>query len=238
MDDMRSCLNHALDTGAITAHPFDDLPKKKRRLKTPDEERARYLGQRDELEDISDEHGKKTGERARLLKALDTATLPAYIKPLVLLALHTGMRRGELFKLKWSDIDSKRRHIRLPATNTKSNKTRYAYLNEVADTLLRDWRKAQGNVVNFDGLVFPNPVSGKPLTTIKKAWRTLTTHARLADFRFHDCRHDFASRLVTKGVPLYTVAELLGHSGVEITTRYAHLEPQHKADAVAMLVDR
>jgi len=235
MDDLRSCFNHAVDQDAISAHPFDELPRKKRRLKTEDDKRVRYLGQRDDHEDIMDENGNKLRERDRLLKALETKSLPSYIKPLVLLALHTGMRRGELFKLKWSDIDSKQRHIRLPAVNTKSNKTRYAYLNDLTDKLLRDWKKQQGNILNIDGLVFPNPVTGKPLTTIKRAWRTVITKAQLQDFRLHDCRHDFASQLVTKGVPLYTVAELLGHSGVEITTRYAHLEPRHKADAVSLL---
>ncbi|HEC25998.1 MAG TPA: DUF4102 domain-containing protein [Gammaproteobacteria bacterium] len=237
MDDMRSCLNHALEVGAITHHPFDDLPKKKKRVKTEDDKRVRYLGQRDDYEDIEDEDGNKIGERARLLKALDTKSLPKYMSPIVLLALHTGMRRGELFKLKWSDIDFRQKHIRLNAVNTKSNKTRYAYLNDVTDRLLRDWKKEQGNVTNIDGLVFPNPHTGKPLTTIKKSWKTVVDAAQLNDFRLHDCRHDFASQLVTKGVPLYTVAELLGHSGVEITTRYAHLEPRHKADAVAKLAE-
>lgn len=235
MDDLRSCMNYALEQGVIVTHPFDALPKKKRRLKTEDDKRVRYLGQRDDHENIKHEDGNKIGERARLLKALDTAGLPKYMAPLVLLALHTGMRRGELFKLKWSDVDFRQRHIRLKAVNTKSNKTRYAYLNDVTDMLLREWRKGQGNVLNIDGLVFPNPVTGKPLTTIKRAWKTVVTNAQLQDFRLHDCRHDFASQLVTKGVPLYTVAELLGHSGVEITQRYAHLAPQHKADAVSLL---
>jgi len=235
MDDMRSCLNHALETGEIAGHPFADIPRKRRRLKAEDDKRVRYLGQRDDHEDIQDDNGNKLGERARLLAALDRPENPKYLKPLALLALHTGMRRGELFKLKWSDIDFKQRHIRLPAVNTKSNKSRYAYLNDVSEALLRDWKKAQGKVTNIDGLVFPNPHTGKPLTTIKKAWKTLVNAAQIENFRFHDCRHDFASQLVTKGVPLYTVAELLGHSGVEITTRYAHLEPKSKARAVSML---
>jgi integrase len=235
MDDLRSSMNYALEQGVIVTHPFDALPKKKRRLKTEDDKRVRYLGQRDDHENIKDEDGNKIGERARLLKALDTAGLPKYMASLVLLALHTGMRRGELFKLKWPDVDFRQRHIRLKAVNTKSNKTRYAYLNDVTDKLLREWRKGQENVLNIDGLVFPNPVTGKPLTTIKRAWKTVVTNAQLQDFRLHDCRHDFASQLVTKGVPLYTVAELLGHSGVEITQRYAHLAPQHKADAVSLL---
>ena len=66
--------------------------------------------------------------------------------------------------------------------------------------------------------------------------KALVKLAKLADFHFHDCRHHFASRLVMSGTDLYTVKELLGHSNFDMTQRYAHLSPEHKAAAVERLV--
>jgi integrase len=70
---------------------------------------------------------------------------------------------------------------------------------------------------------------------IKKAWQSVLESAEIENFRFHDLRHHFASRLVMLGVPLNTIRELLGHSDLATTLRYAHLDQGHKADAVALL---
>ena len=105
-------------------------------------------------------------------------------------------------------------------------------LNSVAVQTLTRWQK-QGD---SDGLVFPNPVTKLPMRDIKTAWLQLMKDAQIEDFRFHDLRHDFASRLVMHGVVLYRVKELLGHGSISMTERYAHLAPEALAEAVEVLV--
>ena len=154
-----------------------------------------------------------------------------YLKPIVLLALNTGMRRGELFSLRWVDVDLGRRQLTIVGADAKSEQTRYIDLNREAYTLLVEWQKRWGNYQ----LVFPNPNTGEQFDNIKSAWNGLREAAGLKNFRFHDLRHSFASKLVMKGVDLYVVKELLGHSSIEMTERYAHLAPSARKEAVARL---
>lgn len=151
-----------------------------------------------------------------------------HIRPLTLLALNTGLRRGELFNLGWADVDLPRAVLTVKGGGAKSGQTRHIPLNAEALEVLRGWGEAEGRV-------FPG-AKGERLDNIKKAWRGITKAAGLIDFRFHDLRHTFASKLVMAGVDLNTVRELLGHGDLTMTLRYAHLAPEHKADAVARLV--
>jgi integrase len=153
-----------------------------------------------------------------------------YLKPMVILALNTGMRRGELFVLRWEDVNLDTSQLAVTSL-AKSKRSRYIPINTEASDTLKAW-KAQSS--EGDELVF----SGKgrlPLTDIKKSWGTTLDLAKLKDFRFHDLRHDFASQLVMKGVNLYVVKELLGHSTIQVTERYAHLAPKQLEDAVNLL---
>ncbi|WP_415911930.1 tyrosine-type recombinase/integrase [Neptuniibacter sp. QD37_11] len=157
-----------------------------------------------------------------------------YLSPMVILAMNTGLRRGELFNLCWDDIDLKSTTplLIVRAAATKSSKTRYIPLNSEAVALLKKWKEINPT----EGFVFPS-TDGSKLTSIKKSWDTILTKAKISNFRFHDLRHHFASKLVTRGADLNTVRELLGHHNIKMTLRYAHLAPEHKANTVSLLVD-
>ena len=92
----------------------------------------------------------------------------------------------------------------------------------------QDYLYQQGNGI---GLVFASK-NNQPFNTVKRSWGTLLKRANIDQFRWHDLRHHFASKLVMAGVDLNTVRELLGHSDIKTTLRYAHLAPEHKINAV------
>lgn len=100
---------------------------------------------------------------------------------------------------------------------------------EALDALTR-WNKQASDT----RLVFTNRDGGR-VDNVRKSWAGVLKAAKITSFRWHDMRHTFASWLVMRGVDLNTVRELLGHGDIKMTLRYAHLAPQHKADAVARL---
>jgi integrase len=153
-----------------------------------------------------------------------------HITPMTLLTLNTGLRQGEVFSLTWEQIDMERKTLTVLASHAKGNATRTIPLNAEAATVLHAIRPEQAS-----GLVFPSPATGGRLNNIKKAWAEVTKAAKLSDLRWHDLRHDFASQLVLRGVPLFTVQRLLGHANPKMTMRYAKLAPEALAAAVAVL---
>lgn len=152
-----------------------------------------------------------------------------HLTPIVLLAMNTGLRRGELFQLMWRDVDMDRAMLAVRGEGAKSGRTRHVPLNTEAVEVLRTWGRRDDHC-----LVFPGDEE-HPMVTLKTAWLRVAAAAKLVDFRFHDLRHHFASRLVQAGVDLNTVRELLGHSDFGLTLRYAHLAAENKAAAVALL---
>jgi integrase len=166
-------------------------------------------------------------EEARLLEAS-----PAYLRPILTVALNTGMRRGEILKLEWANVDLQRRQILV--TETKSGKDRIIPINSDLLQVLENLKRQKGS----RGYVFPNPKTGKPLQDIKHAFEKACTKAGVKGFRFHDCRHTFGTRLVHQGVDLITVKDLLGHSTVKVTERYTHSTPDSKRIAVETLAAR
>jgi len=171
-----------------------------------------------------------TSEATRLNKAMHKASV--WLKTLVVVALNTGLRRGELWNLQWADVDLRRGILTVHGKGAKSGQTRHVPLNEIAIQAFKDFRKRTFK----DTTPLPSlPIFGRH--EFKKAFATLLKRAEIEEFRFHDCRHTFASNLVMAGVPLNTVRELMGHASIEMTLVYAHLAPASLQAAVDKLVN-
>jgi integrase len=152
---------------------------------------------------------------------------------MVIVSLNTGIRQGSLFQLRWSDIDFREGNLTVRPSAEKTHKLLHIPMNDVVIEVLDAWRKQTHG--EDSGLVFPSPKTGEEMDNCQSAWEKLLQDADIKKFRWHDMRHDFASQLVMKGVDLNTVRELMGHSDMKMTLRYAHLAPSVKADAVKLL---
>ena len=159
-----------------------------------------------------------------------------HLQPMVLLSLNTGLRRGEVFRLLWGDINLNPvlSVLSVRAAAAKSGRPRKVPLNREAVAALTTWRAQQGTPP-ADALVFEGR-TGTHFNNTKRSWVRVLRDAGVERFRWHDMRHHFASRLVMAGVDLNTVRELLGHGDLKMTLRYAHLAPEHKAAAVEKLL--
>lgn len=242
LTQLQAMLNWAVKREIIPYNPIAGLKKLR---ETDSMEVTRYLSddERQRLYDALNVREEKlraarrrsrTHQNRRYLPDLDQCYFADHMKPMVLTALNTGIRRNALFSLCWEDIDFESKTILLKAKNAKSKKTLIVPMNEVVFDALKHW-KEQTQPQSQQALVFPNPDTGKKFDTLKKAWSELLDTAGIENFRWHDMRHDFASRLVMNGIDLNTVRELLGHSSLSMTMRYAHLAPERKKAAVDSL---
>ena len=180
-------------------------------------------------------HNEWLQERGRPLLPPLADEYADYLKPMVLISLHTGIRQNNLFSLTWDDINFDTQVMTLRAAVTKSKKTLRIPINSVAVAVLTSWRK-QSTKTTSDALVFPSPKTGGKMDNCARAWQKLMKDAEIENFRWHDMRHDFASQLVMRGVDLNTVRELLGHASLAMTLRYAHLAPRDMLRAAEVLV--
>jgi hypothetical protein len=154
-----------------------------------------------------------------------------YFNPIVLVSLYTGARRGNVFGLQWRDIDFNSRFITFRADETKSGTAYRHYMSDTALAVLKAWR-GQKSSTTPDELIFPSPKTGKRLNNCNSAWEALLNDANITSFRWHDMRHDYASRLVMSGVDLNVVRLQLGHADIKMTMRYAHLAPSAIAKVI------
>ena len=202
-------LAKAVEWKMIADNPFRgvrnlDVPKRDERVLSADEE-VKLLAGCNQV-------------RSRLLRSL------------VVLALNTGMRRGELLGLEWSRVDLDQRTIRI--LNAKSEAGRRVIpMNATVHSLLSDLAKSATSP-----LVFPsNRKPGEKLLDLKKGFKKAVQLAGIPHIRFHDLRHSFATRLIRAGVDIITVQKLLGHSKITMTERYAHSLADVKMAAVSKL---
>ena len=172
-------------------------------------------------------------ERRELLSYLEKSNTQLAV--MVLIALNTGLSRGELFRLRWKDVFfGTNSHLEVRNRARHHLKSRKIPLNSIAVQGLKTWKSERRR---RSTLVFPSP-SGGQLRSVSTGWARLLKDAQIRKFRFCDCRHDFAARLIMAGVPLSRVSELLGHSTIALTQRYAEFAPGSARDAVEKLVPR
>lgn len=231
---IKSALQKAVDWELLDAHPLARLKPLKvdrrpvvRYLSPPEEKRLlAALAARDDKKRerrlSGNAHRRERGYKTypRLGIYADNLT------PLVLLAINTGLRRGELWKLTWKDIDLRKKMLTVRGKGAKSGQTRHIPLNAAAMDVLETHR---GEVVHMPNV----PVFGN--AEFRKAFNAVLDKAKIQNYRFHDTRHTFASKLVMAGVPLNTVRELMGHGSLEMTLIYAHLAPENLRDAVDLI---
>jgi integrase len=173
---------------------------------------------------------KEDNKKERILTSEEIQRLlvecNGHLRPIIILALNTGMRLREILYLKWSDVDFNRNII--VVTQTKSNKNRSIPMNGLVIETIK-------NIKRNSEYLFCDTESGKPFDSIKTTFGKALIRAGLVDVRFHDLRHTAATMMVMGGVDLVTVKEILGHSSIEMTMRYAHPTTEGKMNAVRAL---
>ena len=175
--------------------------------------------------------------RIRYLTKLEAVTLLQackdnyFLSCFINLSLNTGCRSGELLKLTWDRVDFDNRYLILNRDDTKTKRRRFIALNDCSVALLLKMQKSSKSGT----WVFYNETTGTHILSLKKGFSLACKNSRIENLRIHDLRHTFASWLVQSGVPLYTVRDLLGHTCITTTERYAHLQNDHLRAALLSL---
>ncbi len=205
LNTLKSLFNKAVQWGKLSDSPAKSIKKFKE-----NSQRLRFL------------------EKEEINRLLQNCT--GHIRPIVIIALNTGMRKGEILSLKWEQVDIQHKVLHL--FDTKNGERRDIPLNQnVLSTLVTIPRHPTSKYIFCDK-------TGKPYRNVRKSFFTAVQKADIINLHFHDLRHTFASQLVMAGVDLNTVRELLGHKSLEMTLRYSHLSPNHKMQAVETLAGR
>lgn len=172
--------------------------------------------------------------RIRFLSLEEKEELLSYCDPdlhdAVMLALLTGARKQEIWRLRYDAINFKRRFISF--LFTKSGTPRSVPMSSAIHDIIMN--RARMNQLKSP-YVFQSPVKTNSPNNFARAWTTALRNSHIEDFRWHDLRHTSASYMVMAGISLRTVADILGHSNISMTFKYAHLSPLHLSSALDLL---
>jgi len=209
LGNLKHILSMAADDGIITTNPFLRV----KLLKVP-ERTERILTKEEE---------------AKLLTACGQVRNP-HLRLGVTIAVNTGMRKGEIYRLRWEQVDLENRLIHVQNGKTE-NSNRLIPLNDLTFQLLSNLHPHRNSE-----FVFPSTrKDGTHLRDPKVGFLKAVRLAKIPHIRFHDLRHTFATRLVRLGVDIVTVQHLLGHTNVTMTSRYTHSDADAKMSAVKRL---
>ena len=205
LEVFRHMLNKGVEWGMLNENPFN-------RFKDPiffeeRNDRVRFL------------------EEDEIKKLLDIS--PLYLSNLIKGAIFTGLRKGDLFNLKWSDVNLERGFLNY-REQKKRDKLGFKYLNGDMINLLMEIPKGEGDYI------IHGP-DGNPLKDIKRSFKTALKKAGIKDFHWHDLRHTSASHLLMRGASMKTVQEHLGHTTIAMTQRYSHLSKDFQREEVNRL---
>jgi integrase len=203
-------LRHAYNLGIRDWELVAESPFAKIKIPSGDVKRVRYLSQ---------------DEEASLMNVL-----PQWLKPIVTIARESGLRLSNIINLEWSQINIFSKMIILETT--KNGQPHSVPMTENVHNILKTLFMDKEN-----GYVFGFGKDGKPLNRswVGKSFRDACKDAGIKNFRFHDLRHDFCSKLVQNGADLYSVAGLAGHKDIKTTQRYAHLSPEKLRSTIQIL---
>ena len=163
--------------------------------------------------------------KEEILKLLSSC--PIHLKPIVVTALNTGMRRGELLNLTWNDIQGDFIYL----TKTKSKESRQIPINDDLKNLLKELRIKN----HFKSQHVFCDKNGNPFKEVKRSFNSALMRAGIVDFTFHDLRHTFASWWVMRGGSLRGLKEILGHKDFKMTMRYSHLSKEYQKEEINLL---
>jgi integrase len=183
-------------------------------------------------------------ERASLLQACKVSeNQDIYL--VVVLAISTGMRKGEIMGMKWEAVtffeDRGYAKLLLSADDTKNSTQRSALIASHAYELLHKRRADIANPTTVDslkGLIFPSLVNPKNPVDLRKPWETALKRAKISNFKFHDLRHTAASYMAMNGATTLEIKEALGHKSTAMAERYSHLSESHVDDVVLKMNER